>query len=67
MSPFEVLLFLTAVQWSAGAVVLINVVLSRLEADAAITGEAVRPKNPSLDLRTARTLAGPPARRPSRV
>ena len=31
MSPLEVLVFATAVQWCAGIVVLINVVLSRLE------------------------------------
>ena len=35
MSPIEVLVFATAVQWCAGIVVVINVVLSRLEqADA---------------------------------
>ena len=31
MSPIELLLFATAVQWSAGLVIVINVVLSRLE------------------------------------
>ena len=31
MSPLEVLVFATAVQWSAGLVVLINVVMSWLE------------------------------------
>ena len=31
MSPLEVLVFATAVQWCAGIVVVINVVLSRLE------------------------------------
>jgi hypothetical protein len=30
MSLIEVLLFATAVQWSAGVVIVINVVLSRL-------------------------------------
>ena len=38
MSVLEVLLFGTAVQMSAGVVVLINVVLTRLEADAATNG-----------------------------
>ena len=33
MSPIEVLVFATAVQWCAGVVILINVVLSRLEQD----------------------------------
>jgi hypothetical protein len=33
MSPLELLVFATAVQWCAGIVVLINVVLSRLEQD----------------------------------
>ena len=33
MSPLELLLFLTAVQWSAGIVIVINVVLSRLQHD----------------------------------
>jgi hypothetical protein len=31
MSPLELLLFATAVQWCAGIVIVINVVLSRLE------------------------------------
>ena len=31
MSPLELLLFALAVQWSAGVVVVINIVLSRLE------------------------------------
>ena len=31
MSPIEVLLFATALQWSAGVVIVLNVVLSRLE------------------------------------
>ena len=31
MSPLELLVFATAVQWCAGIVVVINVVLSRLE------------------------------------
>ena len=31
MSPIEVLVFALAVQWCAGVVVMINVVLSRLE------------------------------------
>ena len=31
MSPLELLLFATAVLWSAGAVIVINVVLSRLQ------------------------------------
>jgi hypothetical protein len=31
MSPLEVLVFATAVQWCAGVVIVINVVLSRLE------------------------------------
>jgi hypothetical protein len=30
MSPIELLLFATAVQWCAGVVIMINVVLSRL-------------------------------------
>ena len=33
MSPLEVLVFATAVQWCAGIVIVINVVLSRLEQD----------------------------------
>jgi hypothetical protein len=31
MSPLEVLVFATAVQWCAGIVVVINIVMSRLE------------------------------------
>ena len=31
MSPLEVLLFATAVQWCTGIVIMINIVLSRLE------------------------------------
>ena len=31
MSPLEVLVFATAVQWCAGIVIVINVVLSRLQ------------------------------------
>ena len=37
MSPLELLVFATAVQWCTGIVVVINVVLSRLE-----QGEAPR-------------------------
>ena len=31
MSPLELLLFATAVQWCVGIVIMINIVLSRLE------------------------------------
>ena len=31
MSPLELLLFATAVQWCAGIVIMINMVLSRVE------------------------------------
>ena len=37
MSPLELLVFATAVQWCAGIVVVINVVLSRLEQAATQT------------------------------
>ena len=35
MSPLELLVFATAVQWCAGIVIVINVVLSQLEQDEA--------------------------------
>ena len=39
MSPLELLVFATAVQWCAGVVILINVVASRLhQSDVLISG-----------------------------